>query len=428
MIACTIIARNYLAFARVLARTYAAQHRGERIVVLVIDAEVGEPLDAAGEPFDLVRPSELALSAAEFRQMATIYEVTELATAVKPWLLQLLLDRGADAALYLDPDIEVFAGLDDIAELARRHGIVLIPHALAPLPADGRKPTPQDIADAGVYNLGFIAVGPQARAFLSWWAQRLRRDCIVSVEEGLFVDQRLLDALPAYFEHTILRDPACDVAYWNLHERKVRWSGSRYEVNGSPLRFFHFSGFDPRRPDVLSKHQGDRPRTDLATEPDLARLCREYAAQLIAAGNRQAAAQPYGFARTAAGLELDRRMRRLYREALLAADARNSSDLPNPFDSSAPDVFRAWLNSAHLLNSLQPIQLAAIHIESSPALRSPLLPVRVMQKVLLRLLRPLTDHQRRIDVALLAAIRAAPLEDDNDKHGGARPRIDKHRS
>src|SRR5438876_8267032 len=158
MIACTIVARNYLAFARVLARTYSAQHRGERIAVLVIDAEVGEPLDAAGEPFDLVRPSELALTAVEFRQMATIYEVTELATAVKPWLLQLLLDRGADAAMYLDPDIDVFAGLDDIAELARRHGIVLIPHALAPLPADGRKPTRQDIADAGVYNLGFLAV------------------------------------------------------------------------------------------------------------------------------------------------------------------------------------------------------------------------------------------------------------------------------
>src|SRR5438105_6577176 len=128
--------------------------------------------------------------------MAAIYEVTELATAVKPWLLELLLGRGADAAVYLDPDIEVFAPLDDIGELAHRHGIVLIPHALAPLPADGRKPTPQDIADAGVYNLGFLAVRPPARSFLGWRGQRRRRDCILSRPDRRSVGQRLLHALP----------------------------------------------------------------------------------------------------------------------------------------------------------------------------------------------------------------------------------------
>src|SRR5439155_16667516 len=305
----------------------------------------------------------LSLTAAEFRQMAAIYEVTELATAVKPWLLELLLGRGGDAAMYLDPDIEVFAPLDDIGELARRHGIVLIPHALAPLPADGRKPTPQDIADAGVYNLGFLAVGPQAGPFLDWWGQRLRRDCIVSVEEGLFVDQRLLDALPAYFEHTILRDPACDVAYWNLHERTVRWTGSGYVVNGTPLRFFHFSGFDPRRPEVLSKHQGDRPRIDLARAPALARRCREYAAKLSAAGYREAASQPYGYARSAAGLPLDRRMRRLYREALIAADRGAPLDAPDPFDPRQAEGFAGWLRAPSTLSPQISRYLSALYLE-----------------------------------------------------------------
>src|SRR5438105_4745546 len=343
--------------------------------------------------------------------MAAIYEVTELATAVKPWLLELLLGRGADAAVYLDPDIEVFAPLDDIGELARRHGIVLIPHALAPLPADGRKPTPQDIADAGVYNLGFLAVGPQARPFLSWWGQRLRRDCIVSVEEGLFVDQRLLDALPAYFEHTILRDPACDVAYWNLHERTVRWTGSGYVVNGTPLRFFHFSGFDPRRPEVLSKHQGDRPRIDLARAPDLARLCREYAAKLIAAGYREAASQPYGYARSAAGLPLDRRMRRLYREALIAADRGAPLDAPDPFGSMSRR-FNDWAKSPPLSMDSDPLRVAGAYVSSGPRLASPRFLVRLTQRVLLRILRPLTDHQRRVDLALIAAITESRNADD----------------
>src|SRR5205823_8762616 len=231
--------------------------------------------------------------------------------------------------------------------------------------------------------------------FLSWWGQRLRRDCIVSVEEGLFVDQRLLDALPAYFEHTILRDPACDVAYWNLHERTVRWTGSGYVVNGTPLRFFHFSGFDPRRPEVLSKHQGDRPRTDLAKEPDLARLCREYAAKLIAAGYREAASQPYGYARTAAGLPLDRRMRRLYREALLAADRGAPLDAPDPFDPRQAEGFAGWLCAPSTLAMLRADRRARAYLEMTPAIKSRIFAIRFLQRALIRLLRPLPDHQHR---------------------------------
>ncbi|MBO0840823.1 MAG: hypothetical protein J2O49_08395, partial [Sciscionella sp.] len=36
-IACTIVARNYLPAARVLARSYLAHHRGHRFVIAVID-------------------------------------------------------------------------------------------------------------------------------------------------------------------------------------------------------------------------------------------------------------------------------------------------------------------------------------------------------------------------------------------------------
>ena len=64
----------------------------------------------------------------------------------------------------------------------------------------------------------------------------------------------------------MLRDPGFNVAYWNLPTRPVSPSATaRWYVKGDvPLRLFHFSGFDPARPHVLSKHQ-DRIR--LATIP-----------------------------------------------------------------------------------------------------------------------------------------------------------------
>ena len=92
--------------------------------------------------------------------MAAFYDVMELSTAVKPWLLRTLLERdGVDSVSYLDPDIQVFSSLAKIEEEAVRHGIVLTPHFTVPLPRDGRKPSEEDILIAGTYNLGFIGLG-----------------------------------------------------------------------------------------------------------------------------------------------------------------------------------------------------------------------------------------------------------------------------
>ena len=348
MNACTIIARNYLAYARVLATSYTRHHPGQRLSVLVIDGGVTDaapPVVPDAEPFETVLPAQLPLSADEFRKMAAIYDVMELATAVKPFFLRFLFARGADAVVFLDPDIEVLAPLDELGRLARAHAIVLIPHTLRPIPADGRKPTLADLAASGVYNLGFIALGPATDGFLEWWSDRLLRDCLLAPDDGFFVDQRLLDFLPAYFTPHILRDPAYNVAYWNLHERRVTWTGARYEVAGAPLRFFHFSGFNPARPHLLSKHQGTTPRILLSEEPDLARLCDEYGQHLLAAGYTDCVGIPYGFTRTANGVPFDRRMRRLYRAALLASERGDGPLPPSPLDPAEAAAFIEWLNS-----------------------------------------------------------------------------------
>ncbi|HEU5213396.1 MAG TPA: glycosyltransferase [Gaiellaceae bacterium] len=340
MTACTIIARNYLAQARVLAESYLTHHPGSRFFTLIIDG----PGPPGGEPFEAVGPLEIGLDAREFHRMAGIYDVMELSTAVKPWFLQRLRQETADEIVYLDPDIRVFASLEPVSKLAREHSIVLTPHAPAVSPHDRTLPGETTFLLAGIYNLGFIAVGPGSDPFLNWWAERVARDCIVAPDRGHFVDQRWVDFVPALFDHFILRDPAYNVAWWNLPGRTMSWTGKRYTVDGKQLRFFHFSGFDPRSPHILSKHQGPAPRTLLSERPDIARICNEYAQALFDAGFTEVSRLPYRYDTGPAGLAIDARMRRLYRSALMSAEERGDSEPPNPYDDEP--AFLAWLRAS----------------------------------------------------------------------------------
>jgi hypothetical protein len=69
---CTIIAKNYVAHARVLAESFLEHHPEETCYVLVIDDTEGY-IDAASEPFELVRPAQLDID--DYEHMAAIYDV-----------------------------------------------------------------------------------------------------------------------------------------------------------------------------------------------------------------------------------------------------------------------------------------------------------------------------------------------------------------
>ena len=312
---CTIIARNYVAFARVLAESFKAAHPDGNCSVLVIDDPTGF-IDPAAEPFELLTIDQIGLPDPE--RMAAWYDVMELSTAVKPWLLRTLLERpGYDSVVYLDPDIRIFKPLEEIERRLGSHDVVLTPHFDKPLPRDGRKPAEEDILIAGSYNLGFIGLrgGETAGELLDWWSERLETDCLNEPEAGRFVDQRWIDLAPGLWPGIdILRDPTYNIAYWNLPTRDLEDDGSGgYLVNAEPLRFFHFSGFDPRRPKELSKHQ-NRIRVD--THQALARICGEYADELLGHGYREAIDWPYGWNTLPNGVKLDREARRTYRAGI----------------------------------------------------------------------------------------------------------------
>jgi glycosyltransferase involved in cell wall biosynthesis/SAM-dependent methyltransferase len=310
---CTIIARNYVAHARVLAESFQKVHPDGTCSVLVIDDPAGY-VDPAEEPFELLTIDRIGLP--DPARMAASYDVMELSTAVKPWLLRTLLERpGVDSVIYLDPDIQIFDSLEEVVERALRHDVVLTPHFTAPLPRDGGKPSEEDILIAGSYNLGFIALGAgqTAHALLDWWSERLENECLNEPELGRFVDQRWIDLAPGLWPGIdVLRDTAFNIAYWNLPTRSLEDDGAGgYLVDGEQLHFFHFSGFDPRRPTDLSKHQN---RIDVGADPILTRICGEYAAQLLSHGFEEAIGWPYGWETMPNGIRLDRAARRVFRD------------------------------------------------------------------------------------------------------------------
>jgi glycosyltransferase involved in cell wall biosynthesis len=298
------------------------------------------------EDFNTLSPYDIGVEGAEVHRMAMIYDLKEFATALKPSLLRTLAGRGDPDVLYFDPDIWIFEDLQDVSASARSYAIVLTPHARAPFPRDGYLPDERMILRAGVFNLGFIGINAAtAQPFLDWWSERLARECRVAIEEALFVDQRWVDFVPVFFDHRVLSDPTLNVAYWNLHERQLRWTGRRYEVEGTPLRFFHFSGFDPKQPDTLSSHTGTVPRIRLADHPAVERLCAEYASRLFEHGFGRDAHR-YRFDVLSTGKTIGPDLRRVYREALLKAESGRGALPPDPFDPVSADALEEWLAEA----------------------------------------------------------------------------------
>jgi glycosyltransferase involved in cell wall biosynthesis len=340
--ACTIAARNYVAHVRVLASSFYACHPDGRFAVLLVDDD-SRTLDPAAEGFECLWLSDIGLDRAEIHRLAAIYDVTELATAVKPPLLRHLLRRDRGPILYLDPDIRIYESIEELSRLAIEHGIVLTPHVTAPMPRDGWRIDEFQVLGSGIYNLGFIGVGAGSEKFLEWWWTKTQREALSDPSRMMFTDQRWADFVPAFYKHFILKDTSYNVAYWNLHNRRLTTDGQRYFIDDRPLRFFHFSGFEAQRPFLLSKHQGDRPRILLSENPALDKICREYAGSLEEAGHSRESQRAYGWKTTSSGLPLDRRMRRLFRDGLKAHEAGSGLEPPSPFDAGASPGFMEWL-------------------------------------------------------------------------------------
>lgn len=320
-----------------LSESYLINHPTSEFVILSLDAS---PPDATPDRrVTWLDPTDVMEEEA-FEELAVMYDVTELATAVKPFLLDHLVSSLGGPWIYLDPDILVISQFQEVEHELSKSSIVLTPHNLEPITRDGMTPDELHILRSGAYNLGFIGLHQSAEEFLGWWSERLRRDCLISPFEGYFVDQRWLDLAPSYFDIVLLRHPGYNIAYWNLWQRPIRVVDGSLTVLDEQVRFLHFSGFDIDSQQTLSKHMGRSPRIRVDDVPEWQRIADEYRRRLLEAGHDDYKSSPYGFASLPNGDPLDVLKRRAYRQALIDFEAGVGEAPPRPLQQ--PDEFMHW--------------------------------------------------------------------------------------
>jgi hypothetical protein len=326
---CTIVAKNYVSFARTLCESFLALHPSGQCHVLFID-QIDGYIDPSKERFSAHRLDEIGLP--NEREFLFQYNVTELATAVKPFFLRFLLSsQGMREILYLDPDILVLDSLEKLFDLLKTSNVVLTPHLDTDYPDDGRFPDDSHILRGGIFNLGFIGVrsGGATKRFLDWWAEKMRDKCVIDHGKGYFVDQRFIDLAFTLFDGIhVEKDTGYNVAYWNLHSRRIERNAGRWLCNGSPLYFFHFSNYRPDHPGLLSAFQ-DRIR--LSAHPDLAELFSMYTARLLQHGYGESREYPYTHGRYSDGGNITDEDRRVYRaigRRYVHKDPFNRSNFP----------------------------------------------------------------------------------------------------
>lgn len=333
----TSITSNYLPKARVLAHSIkTADPQVQFHLVLSDNPPIG--FDLAAEPFDnIIYAEELVTS--DFPQWAFGHAVVELCTAVKGVALEHIFTQcGAEQVFYFDPDMVVFGRLDELQQALSKSSVVLTPHQTDPEPSDmGILDNEVSSLRHGVFNLGFIGVRnvPEGRRFARWWTERLLKYCHDDLPRGLFTDQKWVDLAPCFFDDiTILRSPAFNVATWNLANRKATGSLEEgIEINGEPLGFYHFSGFDSGDQITMLERYG-------AQSPILFKLREWYIAECERYGQSELGTLSSKYARFSNGELISTSHRLLYRQRI---DLQRA--FPNPFQAGGSGCYKAWYDA-----------------------------------------------------------------------------------
>jgi hypothetical protein len=235
--------------------------------------------------------------------------------AATPFLLAHLLDRGFERLLFFKQESLVLGDHAEVLDRLTRHPLVLTPHLLSPLAGPDGAARELNILQSGVFNVGLlgVAAGDASRHFLRWWQDRVDTHCAHAVADGIHYEQRWLDLVPAYFPAAhVLRDPAFNVAHWNLPDRRVEVRGERVYADGRPCRLFRFSGYDPDVPDAPTRYSNRLTRDNVGP----ARIVFErYRRALDAEGFQTTRHWPYAYGAFDNGVAIPDFVRHLYRQA-----------------------------------------------------------------------------------------------------------------
>lgn len=283
---CSVISSDFLPTALALHASLAATNPGVDVVVfLVDDLPVKAPPDRPGLRFVHMKAQK------EFRAQRPMWRYFtpfELCNALRPVAIEYLLGTcGYLKVIYLDTDIWVTGSFRPIWDGLDAHAFGFAPHITQPLPDDGRRPAELAFTQYGTFNSGFLAFrkDPVALAALAYWARCLSMFGFFE-PPILHAGQEFLDLVAVNFRRGfwLIDHPGCNIAYWNLGERRLSKKGRRFLVNHQDAIFFHLSGYDLQEPTRMTRFPG---RHDFKSQPLLRGVYDAYRAMVLGfAGGR----------------------------------------------------------------------------------------------------------------------------------------------
>lgn len=362
---------DHLHFARTMFESFRAHHPDFDAYLVLADSS-GQDHAAELPGVTIVPAQDLEVPA--FAYLALKYSAYELCCALKPYALAHVHARGHETLVYIDADICVYAPFTTFLSALATHRFVTTPHTRQPMPSPERfweRPSLGDLAYAGPLNAGLFGLRatPDALRFLASWQRMVTCPGACVGALGGQMEQNAFNWIACFADDVhVLRDPAYNVAYWNLHERSLRWKGlddgqpaAVFTVDRSPLVAFHFSGFSPFEPLRISRHDH---RYSMYLMPSLTRLFADYAERLFGNGAQHFSAIGYGFDAFPSGVAIDARMRLLFKEHELQLRA----DV-DPWTAEGEAVYcEALLSPLAARSSLLPLLLQRIY-EERPDLR-----------------------------------------------------------
>lgn len=317
----TSAAANYLPKVRLLRESLQKHHPEIRFHWLLADAVPDGIKDEIEELDSILTLETLGLSD-EFGWLFQ-HNLIELSTALKPLAFSRLSDLpDCQSVLYFDPDMVVFSQLGDLLDHFQHASILLTPHQVTP------DHEPSAIVDNeigslrhGIFNLGFLGLRNDkiSHEFVDWWANRLRFFCLEAYQQGVWVDQRWIDHVPVFFDRVqILRNPRFNVAAWNISQRRMEGTlADGITIEGQPLGFYHFSGYDSGAHKIMAAKYARRGRS-------IKSLLRWYDRRL--AERPDSAETPWAFGSYSDGTRIPYAHRFIYR---MRQDLQ--AEYPNPF-------------------------------------------------------------------------------------------------
>ena len=277
---CALATVSHLHLAVTMADSFVRHHKNGKVFILQIG---GEKMSFPTRKYlSIVDLADLNAES-ELDSMRQRYSIFEFCNALKPYLLNYLLENTDYTKIcYFDSDLYVLGNMDE--EVWGKFddcSVMLTPHYIKIKHNDEEMYQRElETIIRGVYNGGFVGVrnDENARQFVNWWKEKVFRGCYKRPEEGMYVDQRWLDIVPSFdIGVKINRHPGLNVAFWNLSERKISRAVDKYYVNEKPFLFFHISGYLEEKPDIVTKFNNLR----FSDFPHLREIYDGYAEKLI---------------------------------------------------------------------------------------------------------------------------------------------------